>query len=156
MKIKELMTKKVLTAKKTDKISHIAMLMADFDVGMIVIVNDFREVLGVVTDRDIVIRALGQGKFEDITAETVMTHHCVDINKNENAIRALEMMGEYQVKRLVVINDEKKLVGVVSLSDLALGKYTNKLINETVYEISIPNPQKQKPLKYLEVDDYRL
>ncbi|MCK9536479.1 MAG: CBS domain-containing protein [Bacilli bacterium] len=156
MKIKTLMTKKVITAKKQDRISHIAMLMANYDIGMVVIINDNREVLGVVTDRDIVIRALSQGRFEDAPVETIMTQHCIDIDKNETAIRAMEMMGEYQVRRLVITNDDKKLVGIVSLADLALVKNTNKLINEILYEISIPNPQKEKPLKYLEVEDYPL
>lgn len=156
MKIKELMTKKVITAKKSDPISKIAKLMANFDIGMVVIINDSRDVLGVVTDRDIVIRALSMNKFNDPPVETVMTNHCVNINRNESAVRALEMMGEYQVRRLVVTNEENKLAGVVSLADLALVKSTNKLVNETLYEISIPNPQKEKPLKYLEVDDYRL
>ena len=112
MKIKELMTKKVITAKKSDPISKIAKLMANFDIGMVVIINDSRDVLGVVTDRDIVIRALSMDKFNDPPVETVMTNHCVNINRNESAVRALEMMGEYQVRRLVVTNEENKLAGV--------------------------------------------
>jgi len=155
MKIKELMTKKVITAKKDDKISRVAELMSDFDIGFVVVINESREVLGVVTDRDIVIRAISRSNFE-ATVDDVMTHASVEINNNSNSTRALEMMGEYQIRRLVVTNDEKKLVGVVSIADLARGKYTNKLVNETLYEISIPNPQKDKPLKYLEVDDYPL
>ena len=59
-------------------------------------------------------------KFNDPPVETVMTNHCVNINRNESAVRALEMMGEYQVRRLVVTNEENKLAGVVSLADLAL------------------------------------
>ena len=64
--------------------------------------------------------------------------------------------GEYDPEGLIVLNDEKKLCGVVSLSDLARIKHTNRFVNEILYEISIPNPQTEKPLKYLEVDDFPL
>lgn len=156
MKVKDLMTKKVITATKDEKISRIAELMADFDIGMVVIINENREVLGVVTDRDIVIRNLAKKRFSDGSVDEVMTHTCVDIHRDADATRALEMMGEYQIRRLVVTNDDRKLCGIVSLADVAQVKYTNKLINETLYEISIPNPQKDKPLRYLKVDDYPL
>jgi predicted transcriptional regulator len=65
-------------------------------------------------------------------------------------------MGEYQVRRLVILNADKKLCGIISLADVARGKHTNRLVNEILYEISIPNPQKEKPLKYLHIDDYPL
>lgn len=156
MKVKELMTKKIVTASKDDTISRIAELMSDYDIGFVVIVNENREPLGVVTDRDIVIRGISRGKSPNSPAEDVMTHSCIDIHRDEDVKKALDMMGNYQIRRLVVTNEEKRLVGIVSLSDLARGKYTNKLVNETLYEISIPNPQKDKPLKFLEVDDYPL
>jgi CBS domain-containing protein len=156
MKVKELMTKKVITVKKNNTIKEAAQLYLQYDIGMVVVVNDERDVLGVVTDRDIVIRGLAKGKSGDAPIEEVMTHACVDIHRNDDIQRALEMMGEYQIRRLVVLNDERKLCGIVSLADLARGKHTNKLVNEILYEISIANPQKEKPMKYLEVDDYPL
>jgi CBS domain-containing protein len=156
MKVKELMTKKIVTASKDDTISRVSELMSDYDIGFVVFVNENREPLGVVTDRDIVIRGISRRKSPDSPVEEVMTHSCIDIHRDEDAKKALDMMGNYQIRRLVVTNEEKRLVGIVSLSDLARGKYTNKLVNETLYEISIPNPQKDKPLKFLEVDDYPL
>jgi CBS domain-containing protein len=156
MKVKELMTKKVITVSKDTKLSEVARLYAKYDIGFVVVINSERTCLGVVTDRDIVIRGLARGLAGDGIVEEVMTPVVVDIHRDENVRRALEMMGENQIRRLVVINDDKKLCGVVSLSDLARGKYTNKYINEILYEISIPNPQTEKPMKYLEVDDFPL
>lgn len=155
MKVKELMTKKVITIDKEDSIINAAKKMKDHDIGILVIINEKRDVLGVITDRDIVIRSIARGNI-NTTVDEVMTHDSIRINKNEEIVKALETMGDYQIKRLVVVDDELKLVGIISLSDLALGKYTNKLVNETLYEISIPNPQTEKPLKYLEVDDFPL
>lgn len=156
MKVKEIMTKKVVTAKKSDRISQVAKLMTDYDIGMVVIINDTRDILGVVTDRDIVVRGICKGISADEPVEKVMTNHCVSIHRDESAVKALEMMGEYQVRRIVVTNEENKLAGVISLGDFAMVKTTNKLVNEILYEISIPNPQREKPLKYLEVEDYPL
>lgn len=156
MKVKELMTKKVITVKKNTTIKETAQLYLQYDIGMVVVINDEREVLGVVTDRDIVIRGIAKGKSGEDPIENVMTHACVDIHKDEDIKRALEMMGEYQIRRLVILNDERKLCGIISLADLARGKYTNKLVNEILYEISIANPQKEKPMKYVDVDDYPL
>lgn len=155
MKVKELMTKKVITIDKEDSIINAAKKMKDHDIGILVIINEKRDVLGVITDRDIVIRSIARGNI-NTTVDEAMTHDSIRINKNEEIVKALETMGDYQIKRLVVVDDELKLVGIISLSDLALGKYTNKLVNETLYEISIPNPQTEKPLKYLEVDDFPL
>lgn len=155
MKVKELMTKKVITIDKEDSIINAAKKMKDHDIGILVIINEKRDVLGVITDRDIVIRSISRGNI-NATVDEVMTHDSIRINKNEEIVKALETMGDYQIKRLVVVDDDLKLVGIISLSDLALGKYTNKLVNETLYEISIPNPQTEKPLKYLEVDDFPL
>jgi predicted transcriptional regulator len=109
-----------------------------------------------VTDRDIVVRGICKGISADEPVEKVMTNHCVSIRRDESAVKALEMMGEYQVRRIVVTNEENKLAGVISLGDFAMVKTTNKLVNEILYEISIPNPQREKPLKYLEVEDYPL
>lgn len=156
MRVKEIMTKKVVTAKKSDRISQVAKLMTDYDIGMVVIINDTRDILGVVTDRDIVVRGICKGISADEPVEKVMTNHCVSIRRDESAVKALEMMGEYQVRRIVVTNEENKLAGVISLGDFAMVKTTNKLVNEILYEISIPNPQREKPLKYLEVEDYPL
>lgn len=155
MKVKDLMTKNVITVSKFDSIVSAAKKMKDFDIGMVVVVDDKNEVLGVLTDRDIVTRAVLDNKI-DALVDNVMTPDCVGISRDESIEKAIEMMGDYQLKRIVVTDEAKKAVGVLSLSDIARARYSNKFVNETLYEISIPNPQKDKPLKYLEVDDFRL
>lgn len=156
MKVKDIMTKKVITVKTDDKISTAANLFALYDIGILIVINDNREVLGVLTDRDVVIRGLAKGLDGNNLVEDVMSRASIDIKRDADHTIALEMMGDYQIRRLVVTNDDGKLCGVLSLSDLARGKHTNKFVNETLYEISIPNPQKDKPLKFLRVDDFPL
>lgn len=155
MKVKDLMTKSVIKVSKYDSIVSAAKLMKDYDIGMVVVCDDKNEILGVLTDRDIVIRAVYDNKIDGFV-DSVMTPTPVTILKDEDIKKAIEMMGEYQLKRLIVTDEARKVIGVLSLSDVARGRYSNKFVNETLYEISIPNPQKEKPLKYLEVDDFRL
>lgn len=155
MKVKDIMTKNVITATKYDSIISAAIKMKNYDIGLIVIVDEKDEVLGVLTDRDIVIRAVIDNMIDGFVHE-IMSNNVIGVSKNDDIEKAIAIMGEYQVKRLVVYSEAKKIEGVLSLSDIARGRYSNKYINETLYEISIPNPQKEKPLKYLEVDDFRL
>lgn len=155
MKVKDIMSKDVVTISKFDSIKTAAKKMDEYDIGMLVVVNDNNEVLGVLTDRDIVVRYIVKN-IEDGIVDDAMTHHYIGIPKDEDIKKAIEMMGEYQLKRLVITNQENKPIGVLSLSDVARARYTNKFVNETLYEISIPNPQKEKPLKYLRVDDFPL
>ncbi|MFA7435095.1 MAG: CBS domain-containing protein [Bacilli bacterium] len=155
MKVKDLMTKSVITVSKFDSIVSVAKKMKDYDIGFVVVVDDRNEVLGVITDRDIVLRSVTENKIDGFV-DDIMTPDCVGISKIEDIKKAVEMMGDYQLKRLVVTDEAKKAIGVLSLSDIARARNSNKYVNETLYEISIPNPQKDKPLKYLEVDDFRL
>ena len=156
MKVKDLMTKKVITVYKNDSVQDCANKMKENDLGLLVVINSNREILGVITDRDIVTRLIAKDNSYKKTVDEVMTHTCVTINKDEDISVAASKMGDYQLKRLPVINDEKKLVGIITLSDMAICKYTNPTVNEIYYEIALPNPQKEKPLKYLKVDDFPL
>ena len=155
MKVKDLMTKNVITTSKHDSIVSAAKKMKDYDIGIVVVVDDKNEVLGVLTDRDIVTRGVYNNKIDGFV-DDVMTPDCVGIAKDEDIKKAIEMMGDYQIKRIVVTDETKKIVGILSLSDIARARQSNKYVNEILFEISIPNPQKDKPLKYLEVDDFRL
>lgn len=155
MKVKDLMSKNVITITKFDSIISAAMKMENHDIGFLVITNDKNEVLGVLTDRDIVIRGVIENNIQGIV-DDVMTYDSIKINEDEEVTKAIELMGENQIKRLVVVDNTKKAIGVISLSDIARNKYTNKLVNEALYEISIPNPQKDKPIKFLRVDDFPL
>lgn len=155
MKVKDLMTKNVITVSKFDSIVSAAMKMKEYDIGIVVVVDDRGEVLGVLTDRDIVTRAVTKNKIDGFV-DDIMTPDCIGISKDDNIKKVIDMMGGYQVRRIVVTDETKKVIGIISLSDIARARGANKYINETLYEISIPNPQKDKPLKYLEVDDFRL
>ena len=142
MKVKDLMCKKVVTAKRSDKILDAIKLLEKNDIGMLVIINDDRKIEGVLTDRDIL--------------NDVMTHTSVVINKDEDITSLIKKLADYQLRRLPVTNEKDELVGIVTISDIAICKQTQNFLGNTFREICLPNPQTEKPLKYLKVDDFPL
>lgn len=118
MLIKECMTQDVCTIGPDQTIREAARAMAERDIGFIPVEEKDRMV-GMITDRDIAIRALAQGKGPDTKVRDVMTRevrYCYDDEKIDDV---LANMGDLQVRRLPVVNRDKRLVGIVSLSDCA-------------------------------------
>ena len=119
MKVKEMMHKGAEYVAPNAKLQIVARKMRDYDVGSIP-VCDGGEVIGIVTDRDIAIRALANGKdVAKLEAKDVMSKDVIFCRDNENAEDAIRIMEDNQVRRLPVLNEAKKLVGMVSLGDIS-------------------------------------
>lgn len=120
MKIKDLMRRDVQALEPDATVEDAARRMADAGVGSLPVVSGGRP-LGVVTDRDIVVRALAEGlKPKDTSVESVMTPEVVSIGEDDDADEAARRMAQAQVRRLLVVDSRGALVGVVSLGDLAV------------------------------------
>lgn len=117
MKIKDLMTSNVLYAKPDTSLEQIAQYMKQQNIGSIPVCNDNGEVLGIVTDRDIVLRAVSEGN-RNATAKDVMTSKVVYANSNMSAHDATNLMAKNQIRRLPIV-DNNKLVGIVAMADIA-------------------------------------
>ena len=102
------------------------------------------------------VRLVAKSDTLEKTVDDIMTHSAITIDKDDDITEALAKMKDYQLRRLPVINKKMELVGIITLSDLSICKQTNELINDLMYELSLPNPQKEKPLKYLRADDFPL
>ena len=136
MKVSEIMTRDVRLLSPDQTIREAASLMADIDVGSLP-VGDNDRLVGMITDRDIVIRAVAQGKPADTKVADVMSKeilYCVDTDEIDDVARN---MGKAQVRRLPVVNSEKRLVGIVSLGDLARND-DPATIGRTVTKVSTP------------------
>jgi CBS domain-containing protein len=119
MQIKELMSRNVVLASPRETLSEVAQMMAEKDIGFMP-VGDGDKIVGMVTDRDIVIRGVAAGKSPDAPISEVMTRdvkYCFD---DEDIDHVILNMGENQVRRLPVMNRQKRLVGIVTLADAAL------------------------------------
>lgn len=119
MQISELMSRHVILASPRQTLNEVAQIMAERDIGFLP-VGDHDRIVGMVTDRDIVVRGLAAGKGPDTPVSEVMTQDVKYCFEDEDVDHVIENMGENQVRRLPVMNRQKRLVGVVTLADAAL------------------------------------
>jgi CBS domain-containing protein len=138
MNISEVMTASVETCSPGDPIQAVAERMGALDVGAIP-VSENGQIIGMVTDRDIVVRAVAKG--EDPGAckvGDVMTPDVVFCSPDDTVLDAARLMAARQVRRLVVLDDQKKLCGILTLGDLALEGEDDKLMGRVLEHISEP------------------
>jgi CBS domain-containing protein len=137
MRIENVMTPDVSFVGPDTPILEIARKMRDNDIGSTPVLEDER-LIGMVTDRDIVVRVIAEGgDVRNKTARDAMSPGVLYCFADELVESVLENMGDQQVRRLPVVDRDKRLVGVVSLGDLALsGK--RKAAGEALQEISQP------------------
>jgi CBS domain-containing protein len=109
--------------------------MADMDVGAIP-VCDGKRLQGMVTDRDITIRATAEGRGANTPVSEVMSTDVVWCTEQDDTQDVLERMGEAQVRRIPVVDQDRNLVGIVALGDLAIEDEEN--VDEALRDISMP------------------
>jgi CBS domain-containing protein len=112
------MSRKVRTVAPETTIKEAARMMADADVGALPVAAGDR-LAGMVTDRDIAIRAVAIGKGPETTVGEVMSSEVLYCHEDEEIAHVSRNMGEKQVRRLPVVDVEKRLVGILSLADVA-------------------------------------
>src|SRR5262249_32962208 len=118
-KISEIMSPNVQLVSPDDTIQTAAQKMHDADVGFLPI-GEKDKLIGMITDRDITIRAVAEGKDPSNTkVRDVMTDRVLYCTSGESIDAVAENMAEMRVRRFPVVNEDKKLVGVISLGDIA-------------------------------------
>ncbi|NLL53103.1 MAG: CBS domain-containing protein [Peptococcaceae bacterium] len=119
MKVKEIMSTDVVFVDGSARVPEIAKVMKQNGIGAVPVVKSGK-VVGIITDRDIVLRVLADNKdYNTVTAEQIMSDDPVCIEENSDIDRAADIMAEYQIKRLPVLH-KGNLVGIISLGDLAI------------------------------------
>jgi CBS domain-containing protein len=134
MDIRDVMTPNPSTLSPDDTIQNAARLMRDEDTGAVPVVENGR-IVGMVTDRDIVIRAVADGGQISRPVRDVITTHVVSVTPDSSTREAAELMSENQVRRLPVV-DNGVLVGIVSLGDIAVKEGKDKRSGDTLQSIS--------------------
>lgn len=118
MLVQDAMSRDVRTVTPETTIKEAARIMADADVGALPVAAGDR-LAGMVTDRDIAIRGVAIGKGPDCTVGEVMTHDVLYCHEDEDLGHISQNMAENQVRRLPVVDVDKRLVGIISLADIA-------------------------------------
>ena len=119
MRVSEAMTRDVRIANPGQSIREVAKIMDDIDAGAIPVGENDR-LVGMITDRDIAVRAVAAGKGPDTPVREVMsTEQVLYCYEDEELDHVAKNMGENQVRRLPVVNRDKRLVGIVALGDVS-------------------------------------
>lgn len=121
MLVSEAMTRDVRVASPDFTVQQAAKLMADLDAGVLPVGENDR-LVGMITDRDIAIRGIGQGRGPDASVREVMSSDMKYCFEDQDLDKVTQNMGDIQVRRLPVVSREKRLVGILSLGDIALGQ----------------------------------
>jgi CBS domain-containing protein len=134
MNIRDVMTPNPRTVSPSDSIQNAARIMRDEDTGAVPVVDNGRPV-GMVTDRDIVVRAVADGIQLNQTVREIVTMGVIAATPDMSTRDAAELMSEHQVRRLPVVENER-LVGIVSLGDLAVKDAHDKRSGDTLEKVS--------------------
>jgi CBS domain-containing protein len=139
MQVKDVMTHGVECVGPNDTIASAAQKMKDLDVGALPVCGDGMCLVGMITDRDITTRATaGCCDPSHTRIRDVMTPSLVYVFDDQDITEAAQLMKENQIRRLVVLNRDKRLVGIVSLGDLALDSRDDELAGATLEAVSEP------------------
>jgi CBS domain-containing protein len=144
MKVAECMTGDVKLANPEDSIQQAARIMASEDIGVLPVADGDR-LVGMITDRDIAVRAVADGQGCDTKVRDVMTRevrYCFDDEDTEDV---MVNMGDQQLRRLPVVDRDKRLVGMLSLSDCTMGD-TDRQTGEALQQITRPGGQHTQTL----------
>jgi CBS domain-containing protein len=143
MIVRDIMTRDVEVIHPDSVLQEAAGKMASLDVGSLP-VCDNRRLIGVVTDRDIAIRAVAAGRDPKTTkVSEAMTPELIYCFEDEGVQEAVKLMERYQIRRLPILDREKHLVGIVALGDLATEIGNDRLSGRVLEEVS--EPPKPKP-----------
>jgi len=134
MNIREVMTSNPHCVSPDDTIQRAACIMRDEDTGAVPVVENGRAV-GIVTDRDIVVRAVAEGGQLSRPVSDIVTGSLVSASPDMSTREAAELMSEHQIRRLPVVENER-LIGIVSIGDLAVKEGKDGRIGDTLQHIS--------------------
>jgi len=134
-KCREIMSKTVVTAPPTATICDVAKLMRDGDMGSVPIVENGK-LIGIVTDRDIVVRSIANGNDALTPVRRAMSSEIFTVKADDFVFNAIRIMGEKQVRRIPVVGDDGELAGIIAMADVALETEDQEEIAETLEEIS--------------------
>ncbi len=136
MRVSEAMTQDVCLATPDQTICDAAKVMAQIDAGVLPVEQDDR-LVGVITDRDIAVRAVAEGKSPNTKVREVMSREVLYCYEDQDLDDVLRNMGMVKVRRLPVLSRDKHLVGIISLGDVALHHDPTKA-EKAIRELSMP------------------
>jgi CBS domain-containing protein len=143
MRCEDIMKKDIECVMPRDAAEDVAAKMRDHNIGFMPVCDEDRKVLGAVTDRDIAIRLVAEGKPASTPAEEIMTSDCVACSPDDDLEHAEQLMAKHQKSRIMCTDAEGRLIGIISLSDIARHERGDRA-SETLRQVSA---REAKPLQ---------
>jgi len=135
IRCREIMTSNVRTATRDMTLQDVAVMMREGDMGSVPVVENGK-LVGIVTDRDIVVRSIAGGKDASSPVGAAMTTEIFSVKPDDFVFEAIRMMGDRQVRRIPVVEESGALAGIISMADIALEMEDEREIVEALEEIS--------------------
>ena len=138
-KSRDIMTKDLVYSLPDENVAKVAQLMKKEDIGPVLVINNEKDktLVGIVTDRDLALKVVGEGRDPKNTkVGDVMTGKVVTIRAEDSVENAMKAMAQYQLRRIPVVDDHSRLVGIISQADVATRVNEPKKTAEVVKEIS--------------------
>lgn len=136
MQIKKYMTKNPEFITSEDSLSYAAEKMQQFDTGFLPVVDDGK-LCGVITDRDLVIRATAKHwNPDEHQVKECMSENCYTCYEDDEIKQAVQAMEDKQIRRIPIVNHDNQLVGVVSVGDIAFKTHDHELSGEILEKVS--------------------
>ena len=138
-KCNEVMTNNPVCCLPSDSVAKAAGLMKSKDIGSIPVIENeqTKKLVGMVTDRDLALKVVAEGRDPKTTkVEAVMTHNVVTCRADDDLQKALDAMADHQLRRIPVVNNDNKIVGIIAQADVATRVDQPEKTAEMVKEIS--------------------
>jgi len=142
-KCNEVMTKNPVCCLPNDMVAKVAQLMKSKDIGPVPIIENeqTKKLVGIVTDRDLALKIVAEGRDAKSTkAEEVMTRKVVTCRGEDDVQKALDAMSEHQLRRIPVVDNDNRIVGIIAQADVATRVDQPAKTAEVVKDISQSNP----------------
>lgn len=141
VQVRNIMSPDPVCCLTTDSVQHAAQLMRDEDVGSLPIVSDQQRkgLVGIVTDRDLAIKVLAEGRSATTTVGDVMTSDVVTCRADQDANHVMDLMARHQLRRIPVTDEDNRIIGIVAQADVAVRADMPNKTGEVVERISTPN-----------------
>ncbi|HUP46098.1 MAG TPA: CBS domain-containing protein [Thermoanaerobaculia bacterium] len=138
--VRDVMTPNPKCVSERDSILQAARIMRDEDTGVVPVV-DGKKVIGVITDRDIVVRVIADGKdLNSVKINEVMTKQVRTVKEDQSVDDVLKLMGGSEIRRVPVVNQGNEIVGIISIGDLSTRTDKDDQVGRAIEQISEARP----------------
>ena len=139
--VREVMTPNPECVQEDSRVHEAARIMKEQDTGVVPVIDGNKKVVGLITDRDIVVRGLADGKdCANLAVRELMTKQVRSVREDEPIDKVLTLMSSAEVRRVPVVNSKDELVGIVSIGDIAVETNKDGRVGKAIEDISQAPP----------------